>query len=359
MTLRLGVLGAGGIGSIHADAAYRAGSVVAAVWDPDVERAAALAARCAGAVVPETAEALVARDDLDAVVVAAPNAAHVDLAVLAMRAGRDVLLEKPMALSVQGCREILRVRDQTGRKLQLGFVTRGAPAVAAVRARIDAGEVGRPYHVRAQLLRRRGIPGLGGWFTTKSLAGGGVLVDLGVHLLDLVLDLTGRPQVTRVSGACSRIFGPRMESYVYDEMWAGPPRPGGTFDVEDGAVALLRCGRELTIELSVAWASDLPEGIFPVGVMVLGDRGGCWMEPWGRRAVMAGESEGRLIEEELDIQSIDPWDDAWTQQHRLLAQIVKGGAAPTATGEHGLHVQEILEAIYRSSDAGMEIALTP
>jgi len=176
-------------------------------------------------------------------------------------------------------------------------------------------------------------------------------------LLDLVLDLTGRPQVTRVSGVCSRTFGPRMESYVYDEMWAGPPRPGGTFDVEDGAVALLRCGRELTIELSVAWASDLPEGIFPVGVMMLGERGGCWVEPWGRRAVIAGEAEGRLVEEELPVVSDDPWDDAWTKQHRTFAEVVRGVRPPTATGEHGMQVQQILEAIYRSHDAGSEVAV--
>ena len=118
---------------------------------------------------------------ITAVAVATPNVYHKETAIAALRAGKDVLLEKPMAMSRAECDEIVEVIAETGKLLQVGFVSRCAPAAVAVRDLLASGRLGRIYHAKATLCRQRGIPGLGRWFTTRSMSGGGVLVDVGVH----------------------------------------------------------------------------------------------------------------------------------------------------------------------------------
>ncbi len=223
MSMRLGVIGAGGIGAVHAEAASKAGVRIVGVCDADAERGRSLAGKYDKALATTSIDELLALPKLDAVVVAVPNCFHKEYAIAALKAGKDVLLEKPMALSAAECDEIIDVMKQTDRIVQLGFVCRCAPTTQMVRRFIDAGRFGRIYYARAQWYRRRGIPGLGRWFTTKSQSGGGVLIDLGVHMIDLMMDLAGRPSVQRVSGVCTSVFGPPIADCNCTDMWAGPP----------------------------------------------------------------------------------------------------------------------------------------
>ena len=130
------------------------------------------------------------------------------------------------------CDEIIEAAEGAGRLLQMGFVCRYAPAARAARTLVAEGKFGSIYHVNAALYRRRGIPGLGRWFTTRARSGGGVLMDLGVHLLDLALFLTGFPQATRASAVRTSLFGSPPRQYHYEEMRSGPPDLEGAFDVE-------------------------------------------------------------------------------------------------------------------------------
>ena len=297
MNIALGIIGAGSIGQIHAEAAAKAGLRIGAICDIEPDKAARLADQHPGAVVISSLEELLALENIPGVVVAVPNYLHKELAIQALEAGKDVLLEKPMALNLGECDQIIQAAEDSRRLLQLGFVCRYTPAAIAARRLISEGKLGMILHAKAMMYRRRGIPGLGHWFTTKSKSGGGVLIDIGVHLIDLIMHITPvpgnapsdslsrSPRPLRVSAHCTGTFGAPIESYNYEEMWAGPPDPAGTFDVDDGVTGLVRFDTGMTFELNVTWAANIPENILPDGIVILGDRGGCYLDLWNNRLV--------------------------------------------------------------------------
>lgn len=357
MAYSLGIIGAGRIAREHARAATAVGVTLEAVCDIDGGRARAFAAEHPGAVPISSLDELLANDRIGAVVVAVPNAAHADVAIAALRAGKHVLLEKPMAITLEQCERILNAMNASGRILQLGFVCRGVPKIAQIREMIRSGQLGTIYQVRASLIRRRGIPGLGRWFTTRSIAGGGVLIDLGVHLVDIVMHLLDERRVETVSASCERQFGSPISKYVYEEMWAGPPNLDGTFDVEDSATALIRFASGTTFNLDVAWASNLPERTMRDGIVLLGDRGGCFFDLWGDTIVLTTVQDGTLIDQPLECDHEDAWNRAWEWQHRTFMHAVCEGSPPSSTAADGLAVQQVIDGLYRSSADRHEVAI--
>ncbi|MFO0783324.1 MAG: Gfo/Idh/MocA family oxidoreductase [Phycisphaerales bacterium] len=355
MAFNLGIIGAGAIGNVHADTAVRAGINVAGVWDVQPTKGAAFGSKHKGAKVCGSITELLAIKEIPAVVVAVPNNLHAEVAIQALEAGKIVFLEKPMALNAAECDRILQALDTTKGRLQMGFVCRGTPASSTVKHFIQAGRFGRIYHLKASLYRRRGVPGLGGWFTTKSQSGGGPLIDLGVHVLDLALYLAGNATPQRVSGATYANFGVRMKDYVYTDMWAGPPKLGGVFDVEDHATALIRCAGGLTIELNVTWAMNVPESKVMNGMTVFGDQGGCFFPIFGREVTIATEAERRVVDLTPEISAGNTEHAAWDAQYRMFSKLVLEGTPPHADARAGRMVQAVLDAVYESSAAGREV----
>jgi predicted dehydrogenase len=289
-------------------------------------------------------------------VVAVPNLRHKPLALAALTAGKDVLLEKPMAMNVAECDQIIAALKAASRRiLQVNFVSRQAPSSVAVRDLIQAGRLGTIYHIKAMMYRRRGIPGLGRWFTTKAESGGGVLIDLGVHLIDLAMYLAGHPRPTRVSASCTGMFGRPIEKYAFTEMWAGPPNKQGVFDVDDAATGLIRFQSNLTLELNTTWAANIPDETLPSGMLILGDKGGVFFDIWGKRVSLATEESGYLVDIKPQMAPGEAWAAGWKRQHELFAQAVRDRTAPVATAEHGRTVQAVIDAMYRSSDLGREV----
>ncbi|MCA9294919.1 MAG: Gfo/Idh/MocA family oxidoreductase [Phycisphaerales bacterium] len=348
---RLGIIGAGGIGTIHADTSSRAGISLAAVCDADAGRAKAMADAHGAAHVFSDPSALFASKTVDAVVVAVPNDLHVPLAIAALESGHDVLLEKPMSTTVAGCAPLVAAASKTDRLVQLNFVTRQSAAVRAMRPIIASGALGEIYHVSACMVRQRGVPGLGRWFTSKQRSGGGVLIDLGVHIVDLVMHLTGNTTPVRASATCRCMFAKNIGEYKFDEMWAGPPDPGGVCDVEDSAHGTVHFADGMTADVHVAWASNVAAGVLPEGVVLFGDRASCHIDPWNGVARLMEGRAAHVHESRIPVESMNVWDDAWLDQHRAFADIVTNRTPPSATIQHGVTAQRVLEAMYRSSDA--------
>ena len=355
MAMNLGIIGAGAIGNVHAETARRAGIPVLGCWDVNPAKGAAFEAKHPGARACGSVDELLAMREVDSVVVAVPNVDHADVACRALEAGKTVFLEKPMAMSVAECDRIIATLDRTKGRLQMGFVSRSTPASRAVKHFIDDGTFGRIYHVKCSLYRRRGVPGLGGWFTTKAMSGGGPLIDLGVHVIDLALHLAGSPRPQRVSGAAYSNFGRRMGGYVYTNMWAGPPRLDGTCDVEDHATALIRCEGGLTIEANVTWAMNVDEKHMSNGMTVFGDRGGCFFPIFGKQFTIATEAGGKVADLVPEFASGNVEHDAWDEQYRMFRALAERGERPHADAAAGRRVQSILDAVYRSSAEGREV----
>ena len=352
--MRLGIIGAGAIGEKHAAAAAAVGVEVRRVVDRDVARAAALAATFDAA---SSAEPDAVWDDpeVDAVVIGVPNCFHKPLALDAMRAGKDVLLEKPMALSATECDELIDTAEETGRLLQIGYVHRFTAVGAGARRLVEAGELGAVHHAKAHLTIRRGIPGLGGWFTTKAMSGGGCLIDLGVHLVDLALHLMGQPQAVAVSGKAYSVFGKKMRDYVYESMWAGPPNYDGVFDVDDHATALVTFGDGSTLDLQVSWACNMPTGTAPDSMIaLLGDRGGLSFELFGDHLLLRHEVAGRNTDSKLLLPEADQMARQMVDFAEACSSRERGlGATP----HQGRKVQAIVDAVYRSSDENAPVTL--
>lgn len=358
MSIRIGLIGAGGIGGIHAQAIKEAGSELAAIHDPDQGRAGALAEAAGGARVHDSVEALLADEAVQGVVLAVPNCLHSPLAVQALEAGKDVLIEKPMATSVEECDRVIEARDASDNIVQMGFVCRMAATSMAAREVIQSGRLGRIYHARATLYRRRGIPGLGRWFTNRAQSGGGVLIDLGPHLLDLLLHLCDRPRIETIDCHTTSCFGHPPSGYRFTDMWAGPPDPNGPFDVEDGATALLRCADDLSLSLNMSWASHLPEGTLPDGVTLFGEKAAMHFEILNDKPLIIGsEMDGELVDITQPVRPGEDWNTAFRRQHERFARNVVSREAPSASAEEGRDVQAILAAMYRSAEAGASVTM--
>ena len=356
MTVGIGIFGAGSIARVHAQALKDLGHQVVGFYDIDADKAADAAAAF-GAKAWSDSEAMLSSDDVTAVVVAVPNLYHAPLAMQAMEAGCDVLLEKPMAMSSDQCDEVIATRDRTGRTLQIGFVCRFAAPVVAARRHIAAGRLGKIYQSRAVMLRRRGIPGLGRWFTDKATSGGGVLIDLGPHLVDLILHLTDRPAVERVSAATSSCFGAPAYEYKFTDMWAGPPNPDGVFDVDDGAAAMLRCAGGMTVTLETAWASHLPDGTIADGVTLFGERGSMHFDIWGNSVLIGTQLDGEIVDVTHPIPDGEGWGTAFQREHACFNANCSSPSASGPPAEDGRDVQRVLEAMYRSAESGQECAV--
>ena len=255
--VRIGIIGCGAIGSVHADAYAKVPEAeVAALCDILPDKLKAKAERHKIGRTYDDYHKLLADPEIDAVSVCVPNHMHAPIAIDAFKAGKHVFLEKPMTLNAEIGKTILAARDASGKKLQMGMVWRQTPEVVVVKEAIDNGRLGEIYQTRVKLIRRRGIPGLGGWFTTKAQSGGGGLIDIAVHFLDLSMWITGNWNPTRVSAKTYSKFGSPMKDYHYVSMWAGPPKYDGVFDVDDYAAGLIRFGKKATLSFEVAWACN-------------------------------------------------------------------------------------------------------
>ena len=248
--LRVGIIGLGWSGKTQLEAYTKIpGVTVVALADPRQERLQELNALHPVDTLYTDFRDLLAHDDIDIVNVATPNHLHAPISIAALESGKHVICEKPLARnSIEGG-QMVQAAIANQRALDVTFSHRQRGDVQVLKHIIDEGRLGKIYHAKASWMRRNGIPGMGGWFTTHELAGGGPLIDLGVHVLDMALYLMGEPEVLSVSAATYSELGPRGR---------GARRAAvGTaaYDVEDLATAFIRLGDGRTLLLEASWAT--------------------------------------------------------------------------------------------------------
>ena len=253
--MKIAVIGCGNIANNAHIPAYMKNPEAEIVYFCDIlpERAEAAVEKygCGKAVVDY--KEVLADPQVEAVSVCTPNNVHAQIAIDALRAGKNVLCEKPAARTYEEALEMQKVQHETGKVLNIGVVNRFNDSVNRIRDYINEGKLGEIYHVYISFRAHRSIPGLGGAFTTKAIAGGGALIDWGVHFLDIVMYCCGDPKPLTVTGETFCKLGKDMENYVYTDMWAGPPKYDGVYDVDDSVAGLVRTtGPVLTI--NGAWA---------------------------------------------------------------------------------------------------------
>jgi len=348
--LKIGIIGAGAIGNVHANALAAVGeSEIAALCDIDEAKLAAMGERLKVKARFDDYRDLL-RTDVDAVFVCVPNALHAEIAVAALEAGKHVLLEKPVALNAAEAARIVAASRKARGIIQVGMVWRQSAEARIVREYVEAGLFGDIYHLRAVMVRRRGIPGLGGWFTAKAVSGGGPMIDLGVHWFDIAMWMSGLWEPTRASARTYAKFGCRMREYRYVGMWAGPPKFDGVCDVEDYSTGFVRFGDRATLSFEIVWAANTESESF---VEVLGDKAGARV---GTGKPLQILTEDRDRPADLAPQ-FDNKANRFELQARAFLAACRGEAPPAATIEQGHTVMKLIDAIYASSEAGREVEI--
>lgn len=348
--VKIGIIGCGVIASVHAKAyAEVPEAEVVALCDILPEKLKEKTELHKIAKTYSDYHDLLADPEIDAVSICVPNDMHAPIAIDAFKAGKHVLLEKPMTLNAQLGREILAARDAAGKILQMGMVWRQLPEAEIVKKAIEDGSFGEIYQIRVKLIRRRGIPGLGGWFTTKAKSGGGGLIDIAVHFLDLAFWTANMWNPTRISAKTYSKFGTPIEEYHYVDMWAGPPKLDGTFDVDDYAAGLIRFGSKATLSFEVAWACNADDESY---IELLGTKGGAKVGT--DKTIIRTEVAGQIANTEL---FYNKKRDRFVSEMDKFIAAVQGKGEVAATGEQGVILMQVLDAIYKSSEINQEVAL--
>ncbi len=291
--------------------------------------------------------------DIDAVIVTTPNKFHEEYAISALDAGLDVLLEKPLAHTLESAERIAEAARNAEGFCMVGFHNRFRNPVEVIKGYQDEGRFGKTRHVEANYIRRRGIPGRGSWFTNRDVAGGGALIDIGVHAIDLALHLHDFPEVKEVSGEVRSQFGDR-DDYTYLEMW-GDDTDSGAFTVDDSVTAFIRCEGGRTISLEVAWAANRSssEEYFVRGT----DAGASFDKHDDSLTIYETSMVGADHFSDSSVKTRQ--EDAHKAEQRVFFEAVRDGVAPKMnTIEQALTVQRVIDAVYRSSQDERAIQLS-
>ena len=286
--------------------------------------------------------------DCDAVDVCTPNKAHTPAVIAALRAGRHVLCEKPLAATPAEIEQMIKARDKAKKLLMTAQHMRFEGASMLLKKAIDDGELGSVYHARSWFLRRRRLPARPGFYVNK-LSGGGPCIDIGVHTLDLTLHFMGFPEPALVVGTtpCKLAKKPG----IYNE-WAGWSTQDWrkTYDVEDFAAGFVKFKNGASLILEVSWMLNLRENeIFRINLF--GERAGC--EYPGLEVF--GEENGRQFDKKL---TNPPQLKGHANEIAHFVKALEDGAkASPVPAEQSLIVQKILDGMYRSHKTGQAVKL--
>ena len=227
--------------------------------------------------------------EVEAVFVLTPNYAHYTVTMDALRAGKSVMCEKPITINYALSCEMKEEADKQGKILNIGVCNRYSKSIEMLKAMNDAGEFGKIYHVYCSFRSFRSIPGLGGDFTTKSQSGGGVLIDWGVHFLDLILYILGGATLDTVTCDTYCEMAKDMKSYTYKSMWAEDTAntETGTNDVDDFVTGYVRTNKS-SISFNGAWAQNIDQK--DMFIDFLGDKAGARLSYGGKFQVYHGDT---------------------------------------------------------------------
>ena len=297
-------------------------------------------------------EDLLETPGLEAVSIGTPTQLHAPIALKALEKGLHVLSEKPLARTVAEGTAMVEASKKAGRVLKVVFNHRERGDVAALKHQIDEGQLGRIYYAKAHWMRRNGIPGMGGWFTNRELSGGGPLIDLGVHILDMALHLMGEPQVTTVSADTFAELGPRGKG-------SRDPNAntlGSAFEVEDLATAYLRLKGGGALQLETSWATFRAPGD-NFGIELFGTDGGAKIEVQN----YTSDDTLRIFTDVGGVPAeVKPATGAGLGHRAVVAEfvrIVRSGEWEGQNGSEALLRTEIIDACYASAKAGREVVL--
>ena len=358
MPTKIAVIGAGGMLEYHAKGFQAAGAEIVAIADVNAEAAAEAAKQWnAGEAYSDVGEML-EKSSADAVSIIVPNKFHAPLAIQCLNAGKHVFCEKPPGLNAAEVEQMISAADSSGKHLLFNFNNRARPESYAMMELIADGTLGKINSAQAKWIRRTGIPGFGGWFTTKALSGGGPLIDL-LHMVDLSMHFMGYPEPAHVLG---QTFDDFITDKNFKGPWGIPDKADGTTDVESAAHGFVTFKSGQTLSLQVSWAEMVKRE--EVSVVFQGTTGGGKVERLFAEDGLDNtaldtceiyiQEKGKSINRTIEVAECEDMGRSRSAQNFVMA--IEGKEAPLNTPDQALSLMKVIDAIYQSAETNKPVS---
>ena len=347
--IKVGVIGTGGISGVHLGGYSRNPNVeIYALCDINEKNLAKRAEEYKVSRTFTDYREMLALKELDAVSVCTWNSAHAECAIAALRAGKHVLCEKPMALNTAQAQEMEKAAKENDKLLMIGFVRRFGNDCAVLKDFIDNGSFGEIYYAKAQYLRRKGCPG--GWFGDKSRSGGGPLIDLGVHVIDLCRYLMGGPQPVSVYGATFNKLGDRRHIKDARGYSSTVVSKDDIFDVEDMATALIRFDNGAVLSVEASFSLNIEKDVG--NIELFGTKAGCKLDP---ELTIFTDMNDYLANVKLAQSTALSFDGLFDNEINHFVECIETGKPCRNPAQDGVTLMKILDGIYESARTGHEV----
>ncbi len=348
MALKIGIIGNGGIANAHMEGYLELGDAVeiVACCDINFEKAKSYAEKYGIKNYYDNCYDMLKENELDAVSVCTWNNAHAECSIAALNAGCHVLCEKPMAMNTEEALQMKEAAEKNGKLLMIGFVRRQGNDAAAAIDYIEKGYLGDIYYAKASYLRRCGFPG--GWFGDKSRSGGGPLIDLGVHVIDLSRYIMGNPKPVTVFGATFDKIGAR--SHITGTEWHSETvAEEPIFTVEDLATAMIRFDNGAVLHVEASFNLNTKSNCGDI--LFYGDKAGLSLSPFE----LYTEYNNQLAD--IVPHGSNDFDFArdFRREVKNFTDAINGKAKCLATAEDGVELMRILDAVYLSAKTGKSV----
>lgn len=347
--IKIGIIGAGGISEVHI-AGYKALKNVElyAVCDINEQRAVNCSKKHGFELVFTDYNEMLKLKELDAVSICTWNNVHAPATIAALRAGKHVLCEKPMAVNAKEALEMEAAAKEAGKLLMIGFVRRFGNDTKILKDFINNGMMGDIYYAKASYLRRFGCPG--GWFGDKERSGGGPLIDLGVHVIDLVRFLLNKPKAVSVTGATFNKLGKRDN--IKQEKGYVAADAEGIFDVEDMAVGMIKFDNGAVLQVETSFSLNIKKDVGDIELF--GSKAGAKLDP---KLEFYSEMNNYLVDVTPAHDTALSFNGLFENEIAHFVDCVAHGAQCISPAEDGVEIMKIIDAVYESARTGKEVML--
>jgi predicted dehydrogenase len=359
MSTKVGIIGAGGMLQYHAKGFQEAGAEIVAICDMNEAVAKKAAKEWNASKVYSSVETMLSESGVDAVSIIVPNKFHAPLAIQCLNAGKHVFCEKPPALNAAEVQEMISAADAAGKKLMFNFNNRARPESYKMMELIADGTVGKINSAQAKWIRRTGIPGFGGWFTTKALSGGGPLIDL-LHMVDLAMHFMGYPEPAHVLG---QTFDDFIDDKSFKGPWGIPDNADGKTDVEAAAHGFVTFKSGQVLTMQVSWAEMIKRE--EVSVVFQGTSAGGKVERlFGSDGLdetaidtceIYVQEDGKSVDKEIKVEACEDMGRSRSAANFVAA--IEGKEEPLNTPAQALSLMRVIDGLYQSAETGKPVSL--
>ena len=348
--IKVGIIGTGNISTYHMSGYNRLNDKceVTAICDIDENKVKSYAEKYSINSYYTDYRKMLANHKLDAVSVCTWNSEHKNAVIAALNSKANVICEKPMAINSLEAAEMQKAAEENNKLLMMGFVRRFGNDAEILKNFIDNGSLGDIYYAKATYLRRNGCPG--GWFKDISYSGGGPLIDLGVHVMDLVRYLANNPKPISVYGATYNNLG--LNRAVGSKGYTVEDNSKFKFNVEDLAVAMIKFDNGLTLFVEASFNLNIKQDTNVIELF--GTKGGAKIDP---KIEFYMDMNGRFVDITPHGDTALSFTGLFESEIEHFVDCVINKTPCRATGKDGVILMKMIDAIYKSAKEGREVLI--